>query len=117
MKPKVFVPHIFTRWEPASGIYVPTMSTVPASRIGELVIINDKPDDAAPENLLRSLKRILEEIRVMSPGDYIALMGDPILFSCTVAYVMESHCTSEINLLRWNRDKRSYDLLTIPNGE
>lgn len=112
MKRNVFIPHLPTRRNPVNGDWVPTISLTPAAELGEIQIACDRPTDAAPEHLEAAQTRI-QSIMLDQYGrdDYIMMAGDPVL--CAYAVYQAITYSGRANVLRWNRDRREYDLLTL----
>lgn len=110
----VFIPHLPTRQNPVDNSWVPTISLNPAAELGELMIICNHPSDAAPENIEVSGTRIEEAITGRHLiDDYILMAGDPVLCAAAIHWAWNEHGC--VNILRWNRDERKYDLLYLEN--
>jgi len=113
--PKVYIPHLPTRLNPLNNKWVPTISLSPAAELGTLCVINDRPSHAAPENIGEAHDRVIEEMATMDSRDYIAVIGDPVL--CALAIHEALRHWNVVQVLRWNRLTRAYDLLRIATEE
>ena len=111
MERTVFIPHLPTRQNPVDDTWVPTISLNPAAELGELKVICDQPSDAAPENIAAAMNEISKVINEFRSGDYIVMTGDPVL--CAWAIHLALNWADRVCVLRWNREARRYDLLTI----
>ncbi len=112
MDPIVYIPHLPTRQNPlVNGQWIPTISLTPAAELGTLQVICDLPSDAAPENFEDAQQRVADKLSESSGEDYILMAGDPVL--CGFAIHLMLSWFNQARVLRWNRESRSYDLLTL----
>lgn len=115
--PRVFIPHLPTKINPLNQERIPTVTLQPAAKLGELVVINELPSDTALENFGRSHNMIIDVLHDMldGPEDYIAFMGDPVLCALAVHEALKNW--NVINVLRWDRQRREYDIIRIVTEE
>ena len=111
MERTVYIPHLPTRQNPIDNSWVPTISLEPAAKIGKLRTLCEHPSDASPENFSDACNYISKEMQGVNSDDFILMAGDPVICSFAI------HCAllvcRKANILRWNREERSYDHLTI----
>lgn len=111
MQPKVFVPNIPTRFEPLSGGRVPTINLNPAMEYGDLVPCISAEVNVRDYEVNDLLAGVQESLRNCSKHDYILCVGDPILIAAAIAYAHDIN--GEAKVLRWDRSKKSYDVVEV----
>lgn len=107
----VFIPHLPTRQNPVDGAWVPTISLRPAAELGALEISCEHPSDSAPENFPRSITKVRASLNSITDEDFILMAGDPVICAYAISYALER--TGVANVLRWNRETRRYEHITI----
>jgi len=100
-----------TRQNPVDGAWIPTISLNPAAELGELKVICDHPSDAAPEQFDAACVRLAKALDLATENDYIVMAGDVVLCAYAIHCVLTF--TGVANVLRWNREERQYDHITI----
>lgn len=102
--PKVFIPHLVTKYDHARDKIVPTFDFRPASKFGELVLLlDDQVDTAFYQQTIEKLKVSLSDITI---HDYFVPVGDPSIIAACAAIIADK--IGVIRLLKWDRQSRSY---------
>jgi len=100
MQPRVFVPHMPTRLDAATGTHVPVVNVNQASRFGKLFTLSQGAQ--WPQNA-QALK---EAMRTFRPDDYILCIGDVAALSIAICYASKQ--VPVVSLLKWDRQEHKY---------
>lgn len=103
--PKVYVPHVPSRYDSTVKAWVPTVDLSKAERFGEIVVLL-KPDTyrLAISQLIPGMK---EKMRGFGPTDYIVALGDPSVIAAA-AMIASSMNGGQILMLKWDRNMGDY---------
>lgn len=105
--PKVMIPNLPTRFDQATRQRVPSIDINPAAQYGEFAyLVNDFNGDTDS-----ALSELANQMDAMNPDDIILCVGDIVLIAAAIAYANDTFGAARI--LRWSRNKKSYDLLEI----
>ena len=105
--PTVFIPQVPSRLD--NGNWVPTADVTPAKEFGELRHIMPMGMNIAdPDEIVKQLDEGLENF---SDGDFLLLLGDPIVIAVAAAIVARN--CEVIQLLKWDRRMQRYFAFTI----
>ena len=100
---------VFIVCEPTSPEGRPKIDFSPAAVFGQIVVLNKHSQSLlAP---VPTVRRLLDQLKDYSDGDYILPVGDPVLMS-TVAMVASRVNGGRVNVLKWDRNTHRY--LVIP---
>jgi hypothetical protein len=100
---KVYIPHLYTKYDPLSGRNVASIDLSEATRFGTLVPVTSGEIHVptAQEVLFKTIDESFEE------DDYLLAIGDPFMIGAALAYASDK-CGS-VNVLRWDRHRKEYD--------
>jgi hypothetical protein len=109
---RVFVPHIPSRRDKDSGIWVPTVNLQPAEEFGEVVALLPAGSQFfATKEMTRLIKQRLHELE-FNETDYFLPLGSPTAMVVTAA-IASRRLNGRLNLLLWDGDTRSYALAEL----
>ena len=111
--PKVFVPHMVTKYNPSRGKVVPALNFTDALRFGDLMFVLDE-SEYRPEFFADTVKRIKSSLAEFQSDDYLIPTGDPALIAICAAEIVRRH--GKINILRWERHHMQYFSTTTEFG-
>lgn len=105
----VFIPDIPTRYDKATDSRIPSIDLNPASQFGELVPMSSSgnPNEVQMEEVRETASRV-------GPEDYVLCVGDIVLTALAIASVCAVN--GSVRLLRWDRESRSYNVVTVELG-
>jgi hypothetical protein len=91
---------------------VPKLNLTPAKAYaGEFVVI--LPPGEMTRDLKRTISNIKHKLSDFQRGDYLLLIGDPIVMGLTLAIALNMADYS-LKVLRWDRQEKVYDCIFIP---
>ncbi len=109
MQPRVFIPQLVERWDPASQTSIPVFDFTSATVYGALVPI------LAAEDNIRFLARITDKIRAAlanyTEDDYFVAVGDPSVIAICAGLILRRN--QRMKLLRWDKKLACYTVLDI----
>ena len=97
---KVFVPHVPSRYDSATRLWIPTINLDPAAKHGEVVEI--LPPSANRAGIAPVLEVLKTALRSYSSDDYIVAVGDPSLFAAA-ACIAAKQTGGLLRMLKWDR--------------
>lgn len=92
--------------------YITDKDLSDAKRYGELRAVFVKPL-WNNDNTHEALTRARENMKDYRDGDYILMIGDPILCGAAMVIALEYSETEKLQLLRWDRKTFSYNVLSF----
>lgn len=102
--PKVFIPHLVTRFDGARNRIVPTLDFTPATEFGELNLLLD--DDINPLFFQQTVELLKKRLDGITVRDYFLPVGDPSIIAACGAIISEK--IGVINILKWDKKSRRY---------
>ena len=107
---KVFVPQVPSRYDLNIKGWVPTVNLTPAETFGELeVLLPPEAGRMPPEELQKILSEKLDGI---TENDWLLATGDPVVIGITAA-IAASRLYGHLRILRWNKQRKSYDPVVV----
>lgn len=103
---KVYIPHLYLKYDPITKQNVASIDLNEAVAFGELMpvtsgeIVINEAVDALYDVLAENFKE----------DDYILAIGDPLMIGAALAYAYDK-IGGPINVLRWDRHRREYDVV------
>ena len=108
--PKVFVASLPTRWDAATKKQVPSLDLNPAMEFGELVILSEGRKTILEMD--ETLEAVCDRAGEFKDGDYLLMIGDPIINAAFYSAIENLDGVADINCLRWVRKDRIYEVIT-----
>ena len=108
MTRKVFIPQVPTRFDHATQERVPSLDLNPARQYGEFVEMTHYSRPGRTDEALAELKTT---IRHATADDLILVVGDIVLVAAAIS--MMNDMFGRALVLRWDRDKKSYDFVEV----
>lgn len=106
---RVFIPILPTRYDKATDKRVPSLDLNAAAKYGELVNMLIGP--VGKEELPEALDNIREQSQYIEKNDLVLVVGDVVLVAAAIAYVSQRN--GSVNVLRWDRQRRDYDVVKV----
>ena len=103
--PKVFVPQQPSRFDAATGLWIPIMDLRPAAKYGDLVIMFNQ--NASRADLHDVVSVMQEHMAAFQPEDYLVALGDPA-FIVAASMIASRKSNGAVRLLKWDRNERIY---------
>lgn len=105
--PKVFAPHIPSRYDAASRLWVPSVEIAPAERHGTIVVM--LPPNAARSGLVPCVAALRERMEQENygPEDYLIGIGDPSLIGAASCLAVR-RTGGLLRMLKWDRMAKDY---------
>lgn len=104
--PRVFVPHVPSKYDREMQQWVPTMDLTKTAPHGELIVM--LPPNASRIGVASCVEtmraKMLERFR---PGDYLVAVGDPSLFA-SAACIAAKLDAGRLRMLKWDRMVSDY---------
>lgn len=108
----VLVPNLPTRFDSATGLYVPTVDlTGVEPRWGRLRIATE--GRVHPGNIKSSIAAVRAAVEEMQPGDMVMMMGDSVVVAAALAAAWD--LMGEFLVLRWKRELAEYAASEVPD--
>jgi len=108
---KVFLPHVPIRRDPISGNTAPIVNLNPALAFGELVPLLAPDRFVHGDYLQDAVDDCREAAKQIGVEDWICCLGDSVLLAVTLMTAGERN--GRVKLLRWDRNKRTYNPVEI----
>lgn len=108
--PKVYIPHVPSRFDSTVGTWVPTVDLTRAKRFGEFVTVLQP--DAYRMAIPQLVPAMKHQMRDFSTKDYLIALGDPSIIA-TAAMIAAQKTGGRVNLLKWDRMLADYIELEI----
>lgn len=102
---RVFVVQNQHRWNRQTEQFEPKFDLTPAEDYGELVYLLSPT--AAPFNPEPILEELREKLVDFDDGDFLLLVGNPVLIGFSVA-IAAARNDGHVNLLQWSGKDRRY---------
>jgi len=103
--PKVYVPQVPSRIDPATRLWIPTVNIEPAKSFGEIEIM--LPPAAGRLATVPLMEAMREKMKEFRKGDYVVALGDPSLIA--IASCISCLKTGGfLRLLKWDRIASQY---------
>ena len=103
----VWIPSLPTRYDAATHTRVPSLDLNAAARYGAMVNMLEEP----AANTQDSINLLNEATEKVQKDDLILCVGDVVL--CAAAICMVNEKNGHVNLLRWDRVRRTYEIETV----
>lgn len=108
--PKVYIPHVPSRWSTSANCWVKTVDMTQAKRFGELIeVLQPDAYRMAIPHLVPAMKH---QMRDYGADDYLVAVGDPSL-TVTAALIAAKKTGGLLHLLKWDRMLKDYIELEI----
>lgn len=107
---RVFVVNEPLRWSPEDNDWVKAINLRPARAFGELVHL--LPAGQLPDNPAAVVSALQKGLSGFTAHDCLLLTGDPRAIAWAAA-IAAKRTGGKLNLLHWQRDLRSYDLIEV----
>lgn len=101
---KVFIPSLPTRWDAATHSRVPSLDLNPAAKYGDL----ENMTDGDHHDIQADIERIRIATAEVRHDDLLLCVGDVILCAAAIAFISDQN--GEVNVLRWDKVKRGYNI-------
>lgn len=102
---RVFVPQVPSRYDAATGLWVPTVNLSPARSFGELhVMLPPEANRLHTAPLIAALREKMADYRA---HDYIVAVGDPSLIMAA-GCIAARKTGGRLRVLKWDRIARNY---------
>lgn len=108
--PRIFVPHVPSRFDTTAKAWVPQVDLSRAERFGDIVVLL-RPDAyrMAVAQLIPGMK---EKMQGFSNQDYLVALGDPSIIAAA-AMIAASMNGGRVRMLKWDRNMGDYNELEI----
>lgn len=103
--PKVFAPHIPSRYDSASRLWVPSVEIRPAEKFGDLVVMLQP--NSARAGLAPCVAAMKEMMANFSDQDYLIGLGDPSLIGAAACIAVRK-TGGLLRMLKWDRMAKDY---------
>lgn len=110
MNPRVFVPHVPSRYDKRLGQWIPTVSIESAQTFGTLKIL--LPPDAGRMHTVPLSQVLKEQMIDFTEGDIIMCVGDPTLIAVT-AVIAARKGNGKLRMLKWDKMANQYFLAEV----
>lgn len=107
--PRVFIPQLVERYDPAAGHKVPAFDFTKAAAYGSLTVILEKEDD--PLFLARITPKIKEALADFGEDDFFVAVGDPSVIAVCAGLILRKH--DKFNMLKWDKKMTRYITLEV----
>lgn len=110
--PKVFAPHIPSRYDSASRLWVPSVEIRSAEKHGEIVVMlqpNSARAGLAP--CVAAMRERMEE-ESFGPEDFLIGIGDPSLIGAASCLAVR-RTSGILRMLKWDRMAKDYYLAEV----
>lgn len=111
--PTVFLPSIPTRYVPHLGQRIPYLDVTRASDWGEPFVMLDFVQPLKPTEFGAAIYLVNQQLRHITPDDYIVAIGDPVLFAAAAGCAMGHN--GKVKVLHWDRKMNAYYPIEIKN--
>lgn len=102
---KVYVPQVPSRFDRATGLWVPTVNLQSADQYGEVVEL--LPPEANRMHIAPLVAAMKERLSEITDQDWLVAVGDPSLIAAAAA-IASRKCNGMLRVLKWDRISSSY---------
>lgn len=111
-QPRVFIPHVPSRYDHVAGLPVPSLDLNPAHQFGEFVTLNGPCRLLNEDDVNAGISAVADGMAEFRAQDYILCVGDVALVAAAIAYAADG-ISSPVKILRWNRETKRYDVMEV----
>lgn len=110
--PRVFVPHIPSRFDKATHTRHPAIDLEPAAAFGEVVFCVSPYARTGPNFITQAIREQRDALADFRPEDFIVCAGDPILIASAMSFAGK-RCGGPVRVLRWDKRHHIYELMEV----
>jgi len=103
--PKVYAPSIPSKFDPGSGLWIPTVELSQANKFGEVVVM--LPPNAVRAGLAPCVAAMKEKLQAYSADDYLIGVGDPSMIAAAACIAVRKS-GGLLRMLKWDRMSKDY---------
>lgn len=108
--PKVYIPQVPSRFDPGTGLFIPTVSMHTADKFGDRV--ECLPPGAGRLHVAQIAVALREKLRDITEDDWLVAVGDPSMIAAASVIMFKK--TGKLRLLKWDRVQAIYLPVEIP---
>lgn len=102
---RVFVPHMPSRFDSASALWVPTIDISPARKFGEIISI--LPPESNRLHIAPLVAALKDRMADFCADDYLVAVGDPTILAAA-ASIASRQTGGILRMLKWDRRASDY---------